>query len=101
MTAKTREAIIRKYVQDYFKQFPLETFAGLVHTDEVLQAVLDTLHTEWQTKTSAKDHGIVYDAIREFGPVGEDDRKWLLMWSRDTFPWPEEAALIDGWGMLA
>ncbi len=77
---KARAALIEQSVRSYLQNNALEAFSGLVTTDEVIKEARHTLQRVHRVRFSEVNRGQTYDWIRDLGPEGEDDVKWLKKW---------------------
>lgn len=79
---EAKSKVIEETVRSYFQENALETWEGQVRCGEVLSAVKSSVKDALGAKARMTKYnkGEVWDAIREFGPEGENDAKWLAIW---------------------
>lgn len=83
ISPRAKQTIIVQFIQLYLKSNSLPAYHGQVSTEDVVEAVRERLAREGCRLTMG-DQGLVYDLIREYGPVGEDDQRWLRVWSKSA-----------------
>lgn len=76
LTEKELVFVIESEVQAYLKRFAEAAYRGRLSTSEVQRAVSGIL-IERGIVPNKETEGEILDAVRHFGPVGEDDRAWL------------------------
>lgn len=93
-----RSQLIHKTINDYFRQYPNETFAGLVRVCEVVDVVFNVM-VEYDFRWTTAVRGEAFDQIRLLGPEGEDDLRWLYAYGGSMSA--IRRAAINELGMLA
>jgi hypothetical protein len=77
-----KSRFIEEQVRCYFRLYAREAYDGRVHINDVIKTVRRELNTKLNARMEEENMGEVYDYIREYGPVGEDDKRWLATWSK-------------------
>jgi hypothetical protein len=83
LSTEQRNYAIKETVKTYLLVVSQAAYAGEVTTKDVVDVVHQTFNHELDTRFTARDRGEVYDAIRFYGPVGEEDTVWLMLWGPD------------------
>ncbi len=84
MTKQERDKLISSGVRGYLRYFAQEVFEGQVTTNSVVAIVSEDIRYLGMHVTP-RDLGMIYDAIQEHGPVGENQHEWLAMQTRRQY----------------
>ena len=81
---EAKSKVIESTVRSYFQEKALETFAGDVCCGDILSAVQNAIKDTLGTKARMTEYnrGEAFDLIRELGPVGENDARWIALWGQ-------------------
>ena len=79
---EAKSKVIEETVREYFQENADATWDGRVCCEDVIAAVKTSIKGTLGPKARLTEYnrGEVFDHIRDLGPEGENDARWIALW---------------------